>query len=504
MAEEKELNPKKFYDDRVGDRGDYENRAQKYASLTLPYLFRRDGSDKGTPMDDAIAQSYCGRLVNVLKSKMGMALLPPSTSSFRLVPDSEAFEEILQGDDGTMNEIYEQLSQQTNRINTEIERQSIRESLFLLVANLIVVGSVIVEKKDKKGIVLHPLRSFVVELDSQGEALAMCFVEKMTRLPEGVTVKEEKDEYELYTLIYKSDEVEDQWSVTQTIEDEAVGEEQTFKTVDLPYQYLGWNWMPGDSLHRPYVEDYYPDMDQLNKLSTVLTEGAIIASKSILFVDQRGGRTRTKDVAESANGDVLDGNGEDVTAFQLQKNFDFQVPMEREANLKRELAAAFLMNESATRDAERVTASEIRYMAQELEESSLSGIYSMMAVKWSKWIVAMVMKELKVEFDAVDVNIITGLDALGRSQEAQKLDQFVTRAVNLEQVQRINMNGLLQRYAALEGLDVTGLLKDETTVEQETQASQQQAVEQEASAAAAQSAGQAGGAAMVEQQMQGA
>ena len=44
----------------------------------------------------------------------------------------------------------------------------------------------------------------------------------------------------------------------------------------------------------------------------------------------------------------------------------------------RRLGAAFLLNTAVTRDAERVTAQEIRMQAQELE-SSLGGVYSRLA-----------------------------------------------------------------------------------------------------------------------------
>ncbi len=494
-----EFTPKEFYDLMVSDRSDYETRAEDYAAITLPYLMRSDGSDKGTPMDDETSQSYCGRLVNTLKSKMGMALLPPSTSSFRFVPDTDAFEAIIGSEDTTqMIEIHKSLSVRTQQINTEIERQAIRESLFMLIANMMVVGSMIVEKKENKGIILHPLKTIAVDLDNQGEPLAMCFVETLKRLPEDITAPEEQDEYELYTYIYSDDENPDTWRVIQSIGEEPVGDEQTYKTDDLPYQYLGWTWMPGESMHRPYVEDYFKDMEQLNKLATVLTDGAVIASKSLLFVDQRGGRTRTKDVSQSANGDVLDGSADDVTAFQLGKNYDFQVPMEREANLKRELSAAFLMNESATRDAERVTAAEIQFMAQELEESSLSGIYSMMATKWSKWIVRMIMKELAMSFDAVEPQIITGLDALGRSQEARKYDAYFGRLMNMGMEEYINKEALAQKYAALEGLDVTGIIKTQEEVDGARAQAQQSAMEQQVGMSGADALGKEGAAAAVQ------
>ena len=82
--------PSEFYNTNVADRSQYESRAETIATLTLPYLYRTDGGSGSTPFGSGPSQSFNGRLVNTLKSKMGMALLPPATSSFRLDADAEA------------------------------------------------------------------------------------------------------------------------------------------------------------------------------------------------------------------------------------------------------------------------------------------------------------------------------------------------------------------------------------------------------------------------------
>jgi len=469
MAEQEELLPSEYYSSIESDRSQYEDRAKLIADLTLPYVIRDDTDSGTTKMKDSTSQSYGGRLVNTLKAKMGMALLPPSTSSFKYVPKPEELAALTEGNKNNKAKIYQLLSSNIATVNAEIELQQIRTSLFDIIMQLLIVGSTIVEKKPKKGVSIHPLQSFVVTLDEQGMPVKMCFVENLKRLPEGIEVAEVQDEYKLYTMATLSEE-DESWIVKQEIEQELVGEEQTYKNYDaLPYRYLGWTWMVGDSFHRPYAEDYYQDLDQLDKLARLLTDGAIVSAKMLLFVNERGGRTRKDDVAESNNGDVIDGVADDVTALQIQKNFDFQVPMEREANLKKELSAAFLMNESATRDAERVTASEIRFMAQELETSSLSGIYSKLSLLWSKWIVEQVMIELGIKFEAIEVEILTGLDALGRNQESQNLDSLVQRAMQLEMKHWLHEDELLNRYASYDNVNTVGLLKTPDEVEKEIQ-----------------------------------
>jgi hypothetical protein len=423
---------------------------------------------------------------------MGMSLLPPSTSSFRLEPDAEALMEITQGNPDINAEIGQILSQTTSRINNEIEAQQIRDSVFDMLQQLICVGSCIVEKVEKKGIIVHPLRSFVSDLGADGEPRGLCIVEKKKDLPEGIVVNDEKEVYDLYTKIVRDND-SGKWIVTQAIEGELVGEEQTYTDETLPFQYVGWTHVSGENFHRPYAEDYYPDMKQYDTLANLITKGSIVAAKSLLFVDQRGNRTKIKDITTAENGAVINGNAADVTAFTFGKNYDFQIPMERLQDIGKNLAAAFLMNESVTRDAERVTAQEIRFMAQELETSSLSGIYSKLSKSVSNRIVSWVMQELKIKFDGINVNVITGLDALGRSAEAQKLDSLVMRMANLGLNGWLNEAELIKRYASFDGIDTTNLIKTPNQVQQEQQQAAQAQMAQTGANAYAQSAGQAQG-----------
>jgi len=199
-----------------------------------------------------------------------------------------------------------------------------------------------------------------------------------------------------------------------------------------------------------------------------------------------------REMAESANGAVLEGSAEDVSAFQLQKNFDFQVPMQRLAELKASLERSYLVNQSASRDAERVTATEVTFMAQELE-TQLAGIYSIMASKVSKRIVTWIMQELNIKFDAVDVNIITGLDSLSKQGEAQKMDAFTQTITALEFGNTLNGTEVVRRYAEFYGINTNGLIKSQKEMQAEQQQAQQAAADAQGAQSMAESAGKAAG-----------
>lgn len=485
--------PSEFYREQLSTRRQFEERAKDFASITIPYTIRSSSATSTTKTKFKRAQSYCGALVNNLKSKIALSLLPPSTSSFRFVLSQDTQMQMEQLSDKAKQDLREKInmgiSSATKRINDEIERQQIRPQFFSLIEQLLIVGSLIVEKVQSKGIIVHTLQSYTAKLDRYGKPEKFCIVEKLYDLPDDITVKEEKDEYELYTMVVY-DRDNDQWVMTQELDGKIVGEEKTYKDyMDLPFRFLGWRYVPGDDYPRPYVEDYYDDMMQLNDISELLTRGSLAAAKVTHLVDETRGRTRLTDLVSAPTGAYLHGRGDDVTTVTVGKNFDFQVPMEREQNLKRELARMFLSNESATRPAERVTAYEVQLMAKELEASTLGGIYSSMALEFSKWLVHQIMRELDISFDSFDVEILTGLDALGRSAEAQKLDAFIQRVGALGQIEYLNMQEVLSRYASFDGIDTTSLIKTSQEVAQERQAQQAAMAEQQAQMSAADATG---------------
>jgi hypothetical protein len=477
-----DLLPSEFYTKYVSDRKQYEDRALLFSEMTLPYLIETEGRTASTQTAHKRVQGFCAKQVNSLKSKIGMALLPPSSSSFRFAPDPKMLEKV--GIEGQNREkLYAELSMAQDKINKAIESQQVRGSVFDMIAHQLVIGSVLVEKLPDEGILLHPLKSFTVKLDRKGKPLAFCFIEIVNELPEDITTKDEKDEYELYTMVHYDKEAK-VWVERQELDGELVGKEWTYKNyLDVPYRYLGWTWGVGDKYHRPYVEDLYPDMEQLNYHADLLTRGSLAAAKVVFMVNEQQGLTDKRDLESAMTGDWIHGRESDVSTVQAGKNYDFQVPMEREQNLKSEIAEAFLSNKSATRQAERVTAYEVQLMAQELEASTLGGIYSSMALDFSRWLVHQVMKEIGIKFqykELRDVKILTGLDAIGRSQEAQKLDAYLQRMFTMNMGHMLNQSEIARRYAEYDSISTEGLLKTDEEIAKEQQQAQQQMAQQQA------------------------
>ena len=143
--------------------------------------------------------------------------------------------------------------------------------------------------------------------------------------------------------------------------------------------------------------------------------------------------------------------------------------------IERRLNFAFLANEAATRDAERVTAEEIRLMAEMLD-SGLAGVYSLMSVELQLPLIKRVifLMQQDGELDAlppefVDVQITTGLDAIGRGNDKARLTNFMqvcAATIGPEQLlQYINASELIRRFAASDGIKTAALVKEPEELE---------------------------------------
>ena len=166
--------------------------------------------------------------------------------------------------------------------------------------------------------------------------------------------------------------------------------------------------------------------------------------------------------------------------------------------IKRTLQKCFLDAGSVTRNAERVTATEIDKMSEQLEASTLAGIYSKMSLSFSKWIVEMIMDELDIKFESIETDVLTGMDALGRSSEAQKLDAYVQRTIAVGIRHYLKDEELLTRYASYDSISTIGLVKTAQEVQKEQKAAQDAAQQQELMMSGAKSLGDNGAKAAME------
>jgi hypothetical protein len=249
-----------------------------------------------------------------------------------------------------------------------------------------------------------------------------------------------------------------------------------------PWVPLRLHRIAGESYGRGLVEEVLGDLQSLESLSKAIVEGSLIAAKAIGLVNPNG-TTRADVLARAENGAIVAGNAADVEFLQVQKASDFATALQAMQLIERRLNFTFLTNEALQRDAERVTAEEIRLMAEQLEQG-LGGVYSILSAELQIPLIRRVMHLMErggelppVPKGLVEPQVTTGLEAIGRGNDKQRLTNFlqvVAASIGPEQfLQYINPSELIRRYAASDGIDIAGLVKSEQDMQAEMAQQQQ-------------------------------
>ena len=134
------------------------------------------------------------------------------------------------------------------------------------------------------------------------------------------------------------------------------------------------------------------------------------------------------------------------------------------------------------RQAERVTAEEVRLTQLELEQQ-LGGIFSLLTIEFlipylnRTLLVLQRSNQIpKLPKDLVRPSIVAGVNALGRGQDRESLTAFIgtiAQTMGPEALARyINPSEAIKRLAASQGIDILNLVKTEEKLAEEAQQQQ--------------------------------
>lgn len=476
------------------ERRPFLDRARQASKLTLPYVMPEDGHNSHSRLETPF-QGVGARGVNNLASKLLLALLAPNAPFFRL-----NFDEAKLREEGATQEIISEMEIALQRVEEtvmeEISRQSYRVGVHELLKNLIVTGNALCYIPEEGGMRVFHLDRYVIQRDPMGNPVKIITKESLNynTLPEAAKEAAgylEGDsmgrECDLYTCVKL---IDNKWMVHQEIKGTIIeGSVGTFSKEKLPYIPLRFSKIDGEDYGRGYVEEYLGDLISLETLTQAIVEGSAAAAK-VLFLVNPNGTTRAKTLAESPNGAITQGNVNDVSVLQLNKAADFSIASQTINSIKERLGQAFLLTSGVVRQAERVTAEEIRMLTMELE-SALGGLYSLLSNELQLPMVNRVMDIMakqkrmpKLPKDLVKPVIITGVEALGRGNDLQKLDLFLAGAAQVVGPQAIgqfvNVEEYFKRRATSLGIKTRGLIKTQEEIQQQMQQSQMMAMAEKA------------------------
>lgn len=486
------------YASKVTDRQTFLDRARECAKLTIPTLIPPSGHTKSTKYYTPY-QGIGARGVNNLASKLLLAMLPINSPFFRLIVDDKTVAEMA-GDPQARAKVEEALNQIERSVQTEVEGSGIRSPIFEGLKHLIIGGNSLMYLPAQGGIRVFRLDQYVVCRDPNGNVIDIIVEEavnadtlsgELLKLIQPTTSpiskdnnepthNESKEELKLYTGMRRKD---NQWHMHQELGGKEVpGSQGQWPLDKSPMIPLRWTRIDGEDYGRSYVEEYLGDLLSLEGLSKAIVEGAA-ASAKVLFLVNPNGTTKPKVLAEANNCDVVTGNAAEVTVLQVQKHADFSVAQTAAKEIAERLAFAFLMNTAIQRNAERVTAEEVRYVAGELEDA-LGGVYSILSQEFQLPLTNRLMDRMtkqgklpKLPKGIVSPAIVTGLSALGRGHDLQKYSMFINALQPLGPeviAQRMNVGDLITRIGTALMIDMKGLVKNDEQIAQETAQAQQQ------------------------------
>jgi len=479
------------------NRRPFLDRARECSELTLPYLIPPEGWTGQSPLYTPF-QGIGSRGVKNLSSKLMIVLFPPNSPFARMRMQGKAEDQAKQADPALKTKIEAQLADIERKIGVKIETEQMRPHLDEAIKHLIVGGNVLLHfPEEDSGMRVFHLDRFVCKRDPSGNALE--YITKECVSPEALDSKfyaainekvgkegSHEKTLDIYTRVYLED---GKWYVCQEVQGYIIpGTEGDYPEDKLPWICLRWHKIDSEDYGRGYVEDLLGDLKSAEGLSQSVIEGSAAAAK-VLFLTNPNGVTKADDIEKAPNGAVRPGNALDVTVLQMNKFNDFKVAQETLMNVEKRLSQQFMLNSSVQRQGERVTAEEMRFMIREIEES-LGGIYSVFAhtlqlplVKLFMWRMEKAKEIPTLPKNTVRPVIVTGLEALGRGNDLQKLREYVGEAIQTltpaVAVKFLNISDYLSRLATGAGIDPTGLVKTPEELKAQEEADAQAAQTQQ-------------------------
>ena len=483
------------YTQLTGDREAYLSRARENSKLTIPSLVPPEGHSGASPLKQPY-QSVGARGTISLTAKATTTLMPPNEPFFRLDIEEFTLQELSQNP-AARAEIEQALTMVERTTSRSVEASGTRMAFSEAVQHLIVAGNALVFVDDELNVRVFPLSNFVVVRDPAGNVIEIITKEEvalatlteevrsLVKAPQGSNAegahRAQEDTAELYTHLVRED---DAWYVKQSINgDEIPGTEGTYPLDKCPWFPLRWTRVDGEAYGRSHVETILGDLKSLEALTKAILEYAAGAAKVIALVNPNG-VTDEADLSDAENFEFVSGVESDVSFLRIDKYADLQVAKNLADDLTRRIEQHFLLNQSIQRNGERVTAMEIQYMAADLE-ATIGAVYVQLSQEFQLPLVKITIEKLikqkrlpKLPKELVQPTVTTGIDALSRQGDLNKLDRMVAGLRDLYGPEALaaetNVTDYVKRRAAALGIDPTGLIKTEEQKAQEAEQRMQQ------------------------------
>lgn len=470
-----------LYSQLSAKRTDALVKARECSRLTVTGLIPAEGVSEHSIVQQPYSSVGAQRVHN-LSARLLASLFPVSIPFFqyRLSPESQR---LLSPDEIPV--ASQRMAELGYAVNDLMESAVLRQTLAETINHLIVGGNALLHIAPDQKARLYRLDQYVVRRDVFGVPLDIIVKEQVylselteevrqaCHLTEQTGVGEKR--VDVFTVVKRVGATTEQY---QEINGYEVPDSRgSIKADNMGWLALRWRAIAGHDYGEGRVGDYLGDLITLDQLAGALAGSTAIAARTLTFVAPNSNLSASE-VAQAENGAVLYGDAASVTTMQSGKSQDLRTCREAMADIERRLADAFLQTSSAIRDAERVTAEEVRRISEELE-TTLGGVLTTLSAELQLPLVrrfeylgtrAGVIPALSPD---IKPQIITGAPALGKAAAANTLRTFISDLVGA-----LGQQGLsilkpdaiareLGRAAGVENLE--GLLKSSDEQAQDQQ-----------------------------------
>lgn len=484
-------------------------RCEELAKLTVPGLYPKSGWTETMDLPD-LYSSIAARGIMSLASRMVSAIYPLNQMPF--FQHEIDMQMVPQGADTTQQ--MAQLSRLDKKVMEKLQSSNLRQELFVLMQHLIVLGDALWYQSEDYMFRVYRLDQYVVVRYPDGSIKKIivrdwidpkAIPEHWTGYPKtaattnaGYMIQGPTSRHEpCYTEIEWEPE-SGKWEVEKEFRGVIV-EEGEYEV--SPYSPQVWSRIAGEDYGRSLVEEHIGDIRSMEALSKSMIEMAAASAEFRIGVDPTG-ITEIADLMDSQNGDFVAARNTDIFTMQLARQPDMGPVVVARQELAANLGRTFLLQSAVQPTGDRVTATQIREIAQELDQA-LGGIFSgisrdiqMPIVKRTMFLLAKdrqiprELLKLTGTGGILSLKVRTGLEALNREVQNSQLVQWAQVVGQIPNaMQAVNWDNWLIRFTTSFGMDVAGLVKtpEEMMAEQQAMMAQQQ--EQMAAQQTIQSAG---------------
>jgi len=452
-------------------------RCERYAGWTLPNIFPDDPLMEYDEMQNDY-QSVGAQAVTNLANKIIMTLFQPSKPFFRMQLTKEQREAVAEsGLSGA--QVDAALAQAERDSMRELDKINARVTMNDAAQHLIITGNGLLFMPDDADMQVYSLRDYTIKRDLRGTPVKIIIRE--TKSVSGLSDElaalaategySPNDDISIYTGICRVGK--SRYFVWQELEDICYCHKRVgiYNKDNLPWIPLTWNLCRGKDYGTGLVENYAGDFHTLSTLAEAILDYTTVVTDLKNLVDPTG-MTDVREITEAPSGAYVHGREEDIHVHTAQVTNAADFLNERFDAVARRIGAAFLLNTAVTRDAERVTAQEIRMQAHELE-GSLGGVYSRLAAELQLPLAKRLLRKQNKTFTDIEPVIVTGFESLSRNSELDNFRAFMQDMIILADVPdevkvRMEFGDVIAVLGAGHGVDYKKFLKGEDKVKQES------------------------------------